>query len=200
MGSSRLRSSCGMALLLVCACLALPSPLAAQHDDPSSCSRDAIGVIELAGDHGFQELHWFARADHTLFDARGAKWRFQTYPIPLSADPVRITGGGQSACFVGGLIDGTNPATAGWEEIYEKTNGAAFAFGGDEPLENFVLDGIRIHNVWDGIRPRARARNFTIRNVWLTDSVPPDTTVVLEKPKLRVRGARPPSDPLMYEI
>ena len=37
-------------------------------------------------------------------------------------------------------------------------------------------------------------------NVWLTESVPPDTTVVLEKPKLRVRGARPPSDPLMYEI
>jgi serine O-acetyltransferase len=37
-------------------------------------------------------------------------------------------------------------------------------------------------------------------NVWLTESVPPDTTVVLEKPKLRVKGAKPTNDPLTYEI
>ena len=28
-------------------------------------------------------------------------------------------------------------------------------------------------------------------NVWLTESVPPDTTVVLEKPKLRLKGTKP---------
>jgi serine O-acetyltransferase len=37
-------------------------------------------------------------------------------------------------------------------------------------------------------------------NVWLTESVPPDTTVVLEKPKLRLKGAQPKNEPLMYEI
>ncbi len=37
-------------------------------------------------------------------------------------------------------------------------------------------------------------------NVWLTESVPPDTTVVLEKPRLRLRGARPLNEPLTYEI
>jgi serine O-acetyltransferase len=37
-------------------------------------------------------------------------------------------------------------------------------------------------------------------NVWLTESVPADTTVVLEKPKLRLRGAQPRNDPLTYEI
>jgi serine O-acetyltransferase len=37
-------------------------------------------------------------------------------------------------------------------------------------------------------------------NVWLTESVPPDTTVVLEKPKLRVRGAKPVHEPLTYDI
>jgi serine O-acetyltransferase len=40
-------------------------------------------------------------------------------------------------------------------------------------------------------------------NVWLTESVPPDTTVVLEKPKLRVRGTKtaPAGDEfLMYHI
>ena len=37
-------------------------------------------------------------------------------------------------------------------------------------------------------------------NVWLTESVPPDTTVVLEKPKLRLKGARVVNEPLTYEI
>ncbi len=38
-------------------------------------------------------------------------------------------------------------------------------------------------------------------NVWLTESVPADTTVVLEKPKLRVKGAKPANEPpLMYDI
>ena len=37
-------------------------------------------------------------------------------------------------------------------------------------------------------------------NVWLTESVPADTTVVLEKPKLRLKGAKPVNDPLTYEI
>lgn len=37
-------------------------------------------------------------------------------------------------------------------------------------------------------------------NVWLTESVPPDTTVVLEKPKLRLKGAKPVNEPLTYDI
>jgi serine O-acetyltransferase len=39
-------------------------------------------------------------------------------------------------------------------------------------------------------------------NVWLTESVPADTTVLLEKPRLRLRGAAKPANelPLTYEI
>jgi len=37
-------------------------------------------------------------------------------------------------------------------------------------------------------------------NVWLTESVPADTTVVLEKPKLRLKGTQPKNEPLTYEI
>jgi serine O-acetyltransferase len=44
------------------------------------------------------------------------------------------------------------------------------------------------------------ARAVVGSNVWLTESVPPDTTVVLEKPKLRLKGAKPVSEPLTYEI
>src|SRR5918996_633437 len=169
----RERMSCRilpLALAVVCAGLAMPSLAAAQDDDPFSCLRTARNVIELAGDHGFEQFHRFAPADRTALDARGAKWQFQTYPTPRSSVPVRITGGGHDACFIGGLIEGSNPATAGWEEMYDQSNGAAFAFGGDEPLRRFVLDGLRIHNVWDGIRPRAHADHFVIRNVWLSDA------------------------------
>src|ERR671911_601269 len=126
-----------LVLPVVCACVALSSPVAAQDEQTPSCLRAATEVIELAGDHGFAQLHWFAPADRRAFDARGARWQFQTYPTPRSADPVRITGRGQDACFVGGLIEGSNPAAAGWEEIYNQSNGAAFAFGGDQPLDRF---------------------------------------------------------------
>jgi serine O-acetyltransferase len=44
------------------------------------------------------------------------------------------------------------------------------------------------------------ARAVIGSNVWLTESVPPDTTVVLEKPKLRLKGAKPVNEPLTYEI
>jgi serine O-acetyltransferase len=40
-------------------------------------------------------------------------------------------------------------------------------------------------------------------NTWITESVPPDTTVVLEKPKLRVKGSRPATteaEAVMYFI
>ncbi len=44
------------------------------------------------------------------------------------------------------------------------------------------------------------ARAVVGSNVWLTESVPPDTTVVLEKPKLRLKGTKPADAPLTYEI
>jgi len=37
-------------------------------------------------------------------------------------------------------------------------------------------------------------------NVWLTQSVAPETVVVLEKPALRVKGGSKQTDPLMYHI
>lgn len=37
-------------------------------------------------------------------------------------------------------------------------------------------------------------------NVWLTESVPPDTTVLLEKPRLRLKGAKVVEAPLTYDI
>jgi serine O-acetyltransferase len=46
------------------------------------------------------------------------------------------------------------------------------------------------------------ARAVIGSNVWLTESVPPDTTVVLEKPRLRLKGAKPAANEveLNYQI
>ncbi len=44
------------------------------------------------------------------------------------------------------------------------------------------------------------ARSVIGSNVWLTQSVAPDTVVVLEKPALRLRGGQKNADPLMYHI
>jgi serine O-acetyltransferase len=44
------------------------------------------------------------------------------------------------------------------------------------------------------------ARSVIGSNVWLTQSVAPDTVVVLEKPALRLRGSAQPTEALMYHI
>ena len=51
-----------------------------------------------------------------------------------------------------------------------------------------------------GGRTVVGARSVIGSNVWLTESVPADTTVVLEKPKLRVKGAKPVDDGGAYQI
>jgi serine O-acetyltransferase len=51
-----------------------------------------------------------------------------------------------------------------------------------------------------GGRTVVGARSVIGSNVWLTESVPADTTVVLEKPKLRVKGAKPADDGGAYQI
>jgi serine O-acetyltransferase len=53
-----------------------------------------------------------------------------------------------------------------------------------------------------GGRTEIGERSVIGSNVWLTESVPPDTTVVLEKPRLRLKGAKPAADEvsLMYHI
>jgi serine O-acetyltransferase len=44
------------------------------------------------------------------------------------------------------------------------------------------------------------ARSVIGSNVWLTQSVAPDTVVVLEKPALRLKGGSKPAEALMYHI
>jgi hypothetical protein len=58
---------------------------------------------------------------------------------------------------------GANRRDATWDEMHSPNN-AGFIFEN----RRLTVDGIRIDNVGDGIRPRGGAEHFVIRNVWLS--------------------------------
>ena len=157
---------------LLAGVLALPvAARAAPPDDTFAClAEEGRRIIELEGDYGYDRFHFKEPADGAVFDARDARWSFQTFPTPRQNYPISIKGGAENGCWVGGLVVGTNPATGGWREMYSAANGSGFNFGNGRSTEGFTLDGIRIHNVWDGIRPRGNADDFHIENVWVSDA------------------------------
>jgi hypothetical protein len=142
---------------------------AAPLDDTFAClEQSGRAIIDLEGDYGYERFHFTEPADDAVFDARGATWHFQTFPTLKQNYPISIRGGARNACWVGGLVEGTNDLAAGWRETYNVANGSGFIFGNGRSTENFTLDGIRIDNVWDGIRPRGNADRFHVNNVWVT--------------------------------
>ena len=80
-------------------------------------------------------------------------------PYPVNIGPAAATDG----YWKGGRVIGANRLDATWAEMHGPNN-AGFMF------ENvgFTLDGLRVHNVGDGIRPRAGAQGFVLENVWLS--------------------------------
>lgn len=158
---------CCLSITLLAASLASDTTYAAAQDDTLDCLAGRTAV-RLTGNYGYEEFKQKNITDRTAFDARSASWRFQNYPM-IQDYPVDLRGG-NSLCWVGGIILGTMALDAGWEEIYysdDGGNGAAFIFG-EIPTPNFTLSGLRIHNTWDGIRPRDFTDGFVIKNVWLS--------------------------------
>jgi hypothetical protein len=100
----------------------------------------------------------FALDAGTKLDLRGARFLSgpgNLYPITL--------GGGAGVCVPGGTVLGQFDRFLGWDAMHGDNNNAGIAF------ENAALtvDGLRIDNVTDGIRPR-EGGDFAIRNVWLS--------------------------------
>src|SRR5262249_18948647 len=92
-------------------------------------------------------------ADSTI-DARAVTFLaspFNDYPITL--------GGGPGVVFFGGAVLGQFDRTWSWAQMHAENN-AAIAFDN----ASFTVDGLRVDNVTDAIRPQA-GDMFTIRNV-----------------------------------
>jgi len=110
-----------------------------------------------------------AMLPETVVDARDAAFIHCSQPdpaAPCAPNTYPVTLGptaGADGCWAGGIIVGANRLDASWDEMHDPNN-AALAF------ENarFTVDGVRIHNVGDGIRPRGGAEDFLIKDVWLS--------------------------------
>jgi len=108
--------------------------------------------------HGTRTSEYSNRllAPGTRIDARAATFLASSsthYPISLD--------GGADVCLAGGTVRGQYDRTLDWATMHDMNNaGAAFA----SPT---TVDGIRVDDVTDGLRPRGIGP-FTIRNAWLS--------------------------------
>lgn len=115
------------------------------------------------------EYYTRSLATGTAIDARNATFIHCSQPDPsdpctLNIYPVNLGPvGGADACWGGGAVLGRNRLDASWAEMHDPNN-AGFIFEN----RRFIVDGVRIDNVGDGIRPRAGAEDFVIRNAWLS--------------------------------
>jgi len=96
-------------------------------------------------------------ATGTRIDARNAAF----LGSPTNHYPINLAGG-LDACIAGGQVLGQYDRTRSWDSMHAENN-AGIAFVNSA----FTVDGLRIDNVTDGIRPEAPAP-FTVRHTWLS--------------------------------
>jgi hypothetical protein len=132
-----------------CTCPFLPAP-------PFSCLRQPGPMITLTGTrHDSYRNDTLAPA--TRLDARGATfvgWPGRDHLINLN--------GGAGVCVAGGTVRGQFDRSWSWDQMHG-FNEAGVAFMNART----TVDGVRIDNMTDGIRPRD-GDDFTIRNAWLS--------------------------------
>ncbi|OHE88508.1 MAG: hypothetical protein A3G75_09575 [Verrucomicrobia bacterium RIFCSPLOWO2_12_FULL_64_8] len=153
-------------------------------------------VIRVVGSQGYRTfilMHWWE--DGTVVDARGARWSTygwgkairhprvndttrNSYPIQVGADwigayPVRKDLYNFGFCpapqstrlfFIGGVVEGTQPLDASWIES-KASNGGGITLN----ALHGTIDGVRIHNIHDGILP-LEGNDFTLKNCWISRS------------------------------
>jgi hypothetical protein len=135
-----------------CTCAAPPPP-----PPPAShaCLAQTGPLVTLAGTYSTRYSNR-SLLPGTRLDARAATFLGSTanlYPLVLE--------GAAGACLAGGKILGQYDRGATWEEMHD-IHHAGLRFENDR----FLVDGVRVDNVEDGIRPVGR--QFTIRQSWLS--------------------------------
>src|SRR5438477_42750 len=130
-------------------------PVGGGSTAPFACLAGHGPLVTL---HGTRTSEYSNRllAPGTRIDARAATFLASSsthYPISLD--------GGADVCLAGGTVRGQYDRTLDWATMHDMNNaGAAFA----SPT---TVDGIRVDDVTDGLRPRGIGP-FTIRNAWLS--------------------------------
>jgi hypothetical protein len=99
--------------------------------------------------------------DHSLAPSTRIDARLATFlASPANRYPINL-GGGDGMCLAGGAVLGQYDRALGWEAMHDMNNAGVAAANRLQ-----TVDGVRVDNVTDGIRPQAGP--FTIREAWLT--------------------------------
>jgi hypothetical protein len=157
-----------------------PGGLCGGPDDTFACLAQPGPVVVLDQSYGYEQLR-DRYEPGTRIDARGGVWNMQNYGATPGRQRYPIMTSGEGLCLAGARVEGTNPLAVGWMAAYcvgnhagdeQCGNAAAVSFGRDRNSRNATVDGVRLHNVWDGIRPLGNEENdandFTIRNAWMS--------------------------------
>ena len=149
-------------------------------DDTFACLDQPGPVVVLDQSYGYEQLRT-RYGPNTKIDGRGAVWNMQNYDTTPGWQRYPVMVSGKGLCVAGARVEGTNRLDVGWMAAYcigrhnngkKCGNAAALSFGNDRDSDHSIIDGVRLHNVWDGIRPSGNkgiaADNFTIRNVWMS--------------------------------
>jgi hypothetical protein len=158
---------------LIAALFVAPSPLHAA-DDTFACLLQSRPKITILRNFEYTSYQTRGFADNMVFDLRRSKWKQEQVPDYRNPYAINI-GRGENGCWTGGTVLGTSDLNASWGELYRfkepddpsagRQNSASIVW---TAAPNMTVDGIRIHNTWDSIRPGSNSPNFTVKNVWIS--------------------------------
>jgi hypothetical protein len=126
-------------------------------DAPFACLAQDGPLVELPADGG-ERYSDRDLPSSTRIDARAVVFHASSdnrYPISLAGE------GG--VCVAGGTVLGQDDRDASWETSHDVNS---FGIAWSNP--DLTVDGIRVDNVTDGLRPYGGAHGFTVRDVWLS--------------------------------
>lgn len=157
------------ALFVVTACIAGPMTLVIAAPTLEECLGQNR-VVRITGTHD-EQVEDASPSSRTTFDAREATFTSYPgdtlYPISVGKDTAP-----KHLCLIGGTVIGQQPRDLTWDEMKDLYSGSALRIGGNRP---YVVDGLRVDNVADGIRPRGTedrypkdGDGFVVRNTYMT--------------------------------
>jgi len=134
---------------LDCTCPSLVPP-------PFSCLRQGGPLITLRGSL-LNTYRNDALVAGTRIDAR----RATVLGWPGRGDPINLEGSA-GVCVAGGTVLGQYDRSFSWDQMHDFNN-AGIIFKSNQ----LIVDGVRIDNVGDGVRPRS-SEGFIVRHAWLS--------------------------------
>ena len=122
-------------------------------------------VIRLVGDYGYTAWEFPDGSTADVIDASDASWIEANLGDTLNLYPFQVSGAKEGLLIRGGTIFGEVPLDTDWKVTYVNSAGVRIA---DSP--GVIIEGWRASQTWDAIRVVGDSDDFTIRDVWVSDS------------------------------